>query len=98
MIKNKTSFWIKVAGWSGLIAAAVMLQLYNMSHAGLFLITLAIVVVFSAYLLATANTSRWQNPSWIIKVTIFSLFFVSLLPTIFLFIAYLNARDNKRGR
>lgn len=98
MIKNKTTFWVRVAGWSGLIAAIMMLQLYNISHAGLFLITLAIVIIFSAYLLATASTSRWQNPSWIIKVVIFSLFFVSILPTIFLFIAYLTARDSNRER
>ncbi|MBD5429426.1 hypothetical protein [Lactobacillus sp.] len=96
MIKNKTVFWVRVAGWSGLLAGSGMLEMYKMTGSMLFLITLGIVVIFSAYLLTTAKTPRWQNSKWIVKVMIFSLIFSSLIQTIFLWLAYRSAKTQNK--
>lgn len=96
MIKNKTIFWVRVAGWSGLIAGAGMLEMYKMTGNTTFMITLGIVIIFSAYLLATANTPRWENSKWIMRVMIFCLIFSSLIQTIFLWFAYRSAKARNK--
>lgn len=97
MIKNKTTFWVQAAGWSGLIAGTGMLEMYKMTGNSSFLISLAIIVIFSAYLLATAHTSRWQKTSFIGRVSIFCLIFVSLIQTFFLWLAYRSVRNGSKS-
>lgn len=96
MIKNKTTFWVRAAGWSGLIAAAGMLQMYKMTGNMTFMITLGIVIIFSAYLLATATTPRWKNSKWVMKMMIFCLIFSSLIQTIFLWLAYRSVKTHNK--
>ena len=96
MIKNKTTFWVRAAGWSGLIAGAGMLEMYKMTGNITFMITLGIVIIFSAYLLATAATPRWKNSKWIMKAMIFCLIFSSLIQTIFLWFAYRSAKTHNK--
>lgn len=54
MVK-KIAFWVRLAGWSGLISGSSVLMLHQYSHSSLFLINLITIVLFSAYALATAN-------------------------------------------
>lgn len=96
MVKNKTVFWVQAAGWSGLIAASGMLEMYKMTGNVSFIISLAIVVIFSAYVLATAHTSRWQKTSFIGRVSIFCLIFVSLIQTFFLWLAYRSVKNSSK--
>lgn len=96
MIKNKTTFWVRAAGWSGLISGAEMLEMYKMTGNLTFMITLGIVIIFSAYLLATATTPRWKNSKWIMKVMIFCLIFSSLIQTIFLWFAYRSVKTHNK--
>lgn len=96
MIKDKAVFWIRVAGWTGLIAGAGTLELYKMTGNSTFLFTLGIVIVFSAYVLATATTPRWKNTKWIMKMMIFCLIFVSVIQTIFLWLAYRSVKKQTK--
>lgn len=95
MVK-KMSFWVRLAGWSGLISGSSVLMLYQLSHSALFLINLITIVLFSAYALATANDKRWENTSWLLKVILLVLVFVSILPTIFLGIGYFIERKRNQ--
>lgn len=96
MKKNKTAFWVKTSGWSGLIVGAGILEMYKMTANITFMITLGIVIIFSAFLLATADTPRWENPKWIMKVMIFCLIFASLIQTVFLWFAYRSAKRRNK--
>ncbi len=66
MVK-KIAFWVRLAGWSGLISGSSVLMLYQYSHSSLFLINLITIVLFSTYALATANDKKWENPDWLFK-------------------------------
>lgn len=59
MIK-KISFWVRLAGWSGLISGSSVLVLYQYTHNIMFLINLITIILFSAYALATANDKGGQ--------------------------------------
>lgn len=96
MIQDKTKFWIRVAGWSGLISAMATLTLYQESHSWLFLVSLALIILFSAYVLATSNEPRWHQEKWLFRVLIFCLVFVSILPSIFIGVAYYRVRKQNR--
>ena len=95
MVK-KISFWIRLAGWSGLISGSSVLVLYQYSHNILFLINLITIVLFSAYALTTANDRKWRNPDWLLKVILLVLVFVSILPSIFLGIGYFIERKRNQ--
>ncbi len=60
MIK-KISFWVRLAGWTGLISGSSVLVLYQYTHNIMFLINLITIILFSAYALATANDKRWKE-------------------------------------
>ena len=95
MVK-KIAFWVRLAGWSGLISESSVLMLYQYSHSSLFLINLITIVLFSAYALANANDKKWENPDWLLKVILVVLVFVSILPTIFLGIGYFIERKRNQ--
>ena len=67
MIK-KISFWVRLAGWTGLISGSSVLVLYQYTHNIMFLINLITIILFSAYALATANDKRWKNTDWLLRV------------------------------
>ncbi|MBP2058289.1 putative membrane protein YukC [Lactobacillus colini] len=96
MIRNKSTFWVRVSGWSGLVAGTGMLELYKITGNITFIATLVIVIIFSAYLLATAKTDRWQNSKWIMTVMIFGLIFASALQAIFLWFAYRSVKTHHK--
>ena len=87
MIK-KISFWVRLAGWSGLISGCSVLVM--------FLINIITIILFSAYALATANDKRWTNTDWLLRVILIVLVFVSILPTIFLGIGYFIERKRNQ--
>ena len=89
MVK-KIAFWVRLAGWSGLISGSSVLMLYQYSHSSLFLINLITIVLFSA------NDKKWENPDWLLKVILVVLVFVSILPTIFLGIGYFIERKRNQ--
>ena len=95
MIK-KISFWVRTAGWSGLISGSSVLILYQYSHNPMFLVNLVTIVLFSAYALTTANDKRWENLTWLLRVILLVLIFVSVLPTIFLGIGYFIERKRNQ--
>lgn len=95
MIK-KISFWVRLAGWSGLISGSSVLVLYQYTHNIMFLINLITIILFSAYAFATANDKRWTNTDWLLRVILIVLVFVSILPTIFLWIGYFIERKRNQ--
>ena len=72
MIK-KISFWVRLAGWSGLISGSSVLVLYQYTHNIMFLINIITIILFSAYALATANDKRWTNTDWLLRVILISV-------------------------
>ena len=44
MVK-KIAFWVRLAGWSGLVSGSSVLMLYQYSHSSLFLINLITIVI-----------------------------------------------------
>ena len=95
MIK-KISFWVRLAGWTGLISGSSVLVLYQYTHNIMFLINLITIILFSDYALATANDKRWKNTDWLLRVILIVLVFVSILPTIFLGIGYFIERKRNQ--
>ncbi|WP_297940679.1 hypothetical protein [uncultured Lactobacillus sp.] len=95
MIK-KISFWVRLAGWSGLISGSSVLVLYQYTHNIMFLINLITIILFSAYALATSNDKRWKNTDWLLRVILIVLVFVSILPTIFLGVGYFIERKRNQ--
>ena len=95
MIK-KISFWVRLAGWSGLISGSSVLVLYQYTHNIMFLINLITIILFSAYALATANDKRWTNTDWLLRAILIVLVFVSILPTSFLGIGYFIERKRNQ--
>lgn len=93
---KKISFWVRLAGWSGLIAASSVLVLYQYSHSIMFLLNLITIILFSAYALATANEKRWENTHWLSRIIFLVILFVSILPSIFLGIGYFIERKRNQ--
>jgi hypothetical protein len=95
-MEKKIILWIQIAGWSGLLAASALLMLYEVSQAAVFLMALVIVIIFSAYLLATAKTPRWQNPRGYVGPIIFSFLFTSWITAILLLVAQHYAKAKQQ--
>ena len=95
MIK-KISFWVRLAGWSGLISGSSVLVLYQYTHNIMFLINLITIILFSAYALATANDKRWTNTDWLLRVILIVLVFVSNSTDNFLRIGYFIERKRNQ--
>ena len=95
MVK-KISFWVRLAGWSGLISGSSVLVLYQYSQSILLLINLITIVLFSSNAKTTANDRKWKNPDWLLKVILLVLVFVSILPSIFLGIGYFIERKRNQ--
>lgn len=92
MKRAKIHLWIKVAGWSGLFAAWGNLVLYQLSQNSIFLVELVAVILFSAYVLSTANEPRWEQEKWLFRMGVIALVFISIIPSIFIWIAYFIVR------
>ena len=69
---------VQISGWSCLIPASGLLYLYQVTHYASFLWGLALVVLYAAYVLATAKLDKWQSPSYVLRVSLIAMFFVGL--------------------
>jgi membrane-bound ClpP family serine protease len=87
-LKKKVVLCVQLAGWLCLIPALFLLRLYNSSHSFFYLIFLAVVVLFAAYLLSTSTQDSWLSPAKLQTMCILTIIFVALLPSIPLFVAY----------
>ena len=60
--RQKEIFWLRFAGWFCLLPATTYLYLYQNLHSWFCLGELIIIVLFAAYILATAKSDRWTDP------------------------------------
>ncbi|GHN53508.1 hypothetical protein [Lactobacillus delbrueckii] len=86
---------VQISGWSCLIPASGLLYLYQVTHYASFLWGLALVVLYAAYVLATAKLDKWQSPSYVLRMSLIAMFFVGLLPSIPLLFCY--SQERKAG-
>ena len=86
---------VQISGWSCLIPASGMLYLYQITHYASFLWGLALVVLYAAYVLATAKLDKWQSPSYVLRMSLIAMFFVGFLPSIPLLFCY--SQERKAG-
>lgn len=86
---------VQISGWSCLIPASGMLYLYQVTHYASFLWGLALVVLYAAYVLATAKLDKWQSPSYVLRMSLIAMFFVGFLPSIPLLFCY--SQERKAG-
>lgn len=86
---------VQISGWSCLIPASGMLYLYQVTHYASFLWGLALVVLYAAYVLATAKLDKWQSPSYVLRKSLIAMFFVGFLPSIPLLFCY--SQERKAG-
>lgn len=86
---------VQISGWSCLIPASGLLYLYHVTHYASFLWGLALVVLYAAYVLATAKLDKWQYPSYVLRMSLIAMFFVGLLPSIPLLFCY--SQERKAG-
>ena len=83
---------VQISGWSCLIPASGLLYLYQITHYASFLWGLALVVLYAAYVLATAKLDKWQSPSYVLRMSLIAMFFVGFLPSIPLLFCYSQER------
>lgn len=86
---------VQISGWSCLIPASGLLYLYQITHYASFLWGLALVVLYAAYVLATAKLDKWQSPSYVLRMSLIAMFFVGFLPSIPLLFCY--SQERKAG-
>lgn len=88
---------VQISGWSCLIPASglLYLYLYQVTHYASFLWGLALVVLYAAYVLATAKLDKWQSPSYVLRMSLIAMFFVGFLPSIPLLFCY--SQERKAG-
>lgn len=86
---------VQISGWSCLIPASGLLYLYQVTHYASFLWGLALVVLYAAYVLATAKLDRWQSPSYVLRMSLIAMFFFGFLPSIPLLFCY--SQERKAG-
>jgi hypothetical protein len=86
---------VQISGWSCLIPASGLLYLYQVTHYASFLWGLALVVLYAAYVLATAKLDKWQSPSYVLRMSLIAMFFVGFLPSIPLLFCY--SQERKAG-
>ncbi|CDR75965.1 hypothetical protein [Lactobacillus delbrueckii] len=86
---------VQISGWSCLIPASGLLYLYQITHYASFLWGLALVVLYAAYVLATAKLDKWQSPSYVLRMSLIAMFFVGFLPSIPLLFCY--SKERKAG-
>ena len=86
---------VQISGWSCLIPASGLLYLYQVTHYASFFWGLALVVLYAAYVLATAKLDKWQSPSYVLRMSLIAMFFVGFLPSIPLLFCY--SQERKAG-
>lgn len=86
---------VQISGWSCLIPASGLLYLYQVTYYASFLWGLALVVLYAAYVLATAKLDKWQSPSYVLRMSLIAMFFVGFLPSIPLLFCY--SQERKAG-
>lgn len=86
---------VQISGWSCLIPASGLLYLYQVTHYASFLWGLALVVLYAAYVLATAKLDKWQSPSYVLRMSLIAMFFVGFLTSIPLLFCY--SQERKAG-
>lgn len=90
--RQKEIFWLRFAGWFCLLPATTYLYLYQNLHSWFGLGELIIIVLFAAYILATAKSDRWTDPKNMMRLLIFALIFVAVIIAIPLYFAYRNCK------
>ncbi|MGM9905235.1 hypothetical protein [Lactobacillus sp.] len=86
---------VRISGWSCLLPASGLLYLYQVTHYASFLWGLALVVLYAAYVLATAKLDKWHSPSYVLRMSLIAMFFVGFLPSIPLLFCY--SQERKAG-
>lgn len=86
---------VQISGWPCLIPASGLLYLYQVTHYASFLWGLVLVVLYAAYVLATAKLDRWHSPSYVLWMSLIAMFFVGFLPSIPLLFCY--SQERKAG-
>ena len=86
---------VLISGWSCLIPASSLLYLYQVTHYASFLWGRVLVVLYAAYVLATAKLDKWQSPSYVLRMSLIAMFFVGFLPSIPLLFCY--SQERKAG-
>lgn len=97
-LAKKIAFWVRLAGWTCLLPAALLLRLMQVQHSAFYPLLLVVVIAFAAFLLTTGGAKRWQDPRHLQGAMIFSLIFVAFLPTIPLFLAFRDALKLQEGK
>lgn len=97
-MERKIQFWLKVAGWSGLLSGSTYLILYQTVKSMIFLVPLIIVIIFSTYILTTSKEKMWLDSKRLLLTCIFAFFFVSLIQGIFMAIAYFYSRKLQQNK
>lgn len=92
MKKDKITFWVRLTGWIGLISASGAWTLYRLTNNWMFLVNVGIIILFSAYALATSKEPIWRDPSKVMWILLFSVFFSSLLQSFFVLIVYFKVK------
>ena len=92
MRKDRIEFWVKVAGWSGLLSAFGVLMFYQLTGMGIFLVHLIIIILFYAYTLTTSKEPFWHNSNRVLWILLFSFFFTSIFQAIFVAIVYFKSK------
>lgn len=88
MVKDKFNFWIRTAGWSGLISAVGTLELYKVTGNWVFIADLILIILFSVFILTTSTETFWKKRKTMLMILFFCFVFVSIIPAIFLWLAY----------
>ncbi|MGQ5708522.1 hypothetical protein [Lactobacillus sp. PSON] len=94
--QRRTLFWLRFSGWFCLLPASAYISLLQMTtwstYSYLYVAEVVISVLFGVYILTTATSKKWKNPSNIMKLMIFAIIFTSLVVFIPLWFAYANCR------
>ncbi|MDF7639808.1 hypothetical protein PT285_10390 [Lactobacillus sp. ESL0791] len=93
--RKKIIFWLRFTGWFCLFPASIYLYVYQLMRSAMLLVVLGIIVLFAVYLLTTATSERWTDPSSIVGLMIFTIFFAPLILLVPLYFAYRNAHKLK---
>lgn len=87
--------WIRISGWLGIFVAYIILQMYNYTHQPMFIVSLVIVILYSAYILATSAEPSWYITSIMLRRIIICICLVSIIQGVFLCIAYYKLKKSR---
>ena len=91
-IQRKILIDVRLAGWSCLLPASVMLVYYQWTRDVFFLIMIGLIAIYAAFVQATATSEKWHRPNYVLQMAWVALFFIGVVPAIPLFFAYHSER------